>query len=325
MRKGQYTQGLAILLRNAVPLRAIEEQLKDFEVVKRIEARAKRGPTVIVAYRPDVNGYVAIDVVDQPWPDQMGGAKADLEVFGAWALGHFGPGAWPGGLERACQHSWGWPDGGALQHQAFIRIRSSYVFGTDDNAPLWPEDYRPLEELKFATRMAGELIRLPEAICFFNPNGECALSPSEFFDTLSYHASANLMPLGLWSNVRFFRLEGTNPEWCLMDTVGMSQLDAPDHEAFFQLDAYDTGQIGNFLRNASAYIVERGPIIRNGDTMDGPGNIWWQGFNVKQGHVVPPRRVVRWLPLDGRDPPAELAEVSMESQPAVPIKRPTRV
>jgi hypothetical protein len=36
--KGHYTQGLAILLRNAVPLRAIEEQLEDFKVVKRIEA-----------------------------------------------------------------------------------------------------------------------------------------------------------------------------------------------------------------------------------------------------------------------------------------------
>jgi hypothetical protein len=130
--------------------------------------------------------------------------------------------------------------------------------------------------------MAGALIRLPEALCFFNPNGECVRSFSEFFHSLSRHAAANLMPLDLWSNLRFFKLEGTMPQWGLIDTVGMSQLDVPDHEAFFQLDAYDKDQIGTFLRSASTYVVERGPIIRNGDTMDGPGNIRWQGFNLNR-------------------------------------------
>ena len=195
--KGFYTQGLAILLRRAATLRAIEESLQGFGVVKRVEGSstwAIGGPSVVVAYRPDVNGYVAVDTIEHGWPDHMGDPKADPEVFAAC---HFGPGAWPGGLDRACQHSWGWPDGRSipLQHQAFIRIRSSYAFGADYKAPIMPSDYEPLQELEFVTRIAAALVRLPEVLCFFNPNGECVRSASQFLDALSHHASAKQMPL----------------------------------------------------------------------------------------------------------------------------------
>ena len=43
-----------------------------------------------------------------------------------------------------------------------------------------------------------------------------------------------------------------------MDTVGMSQLDAPDHEAIFQVSAYDAAKVDSFLRKASSYVLERG-------------------------------------------------------------------
>ncbi len=306
--KGFYTQGLAILLRHAVPLKAIEKRLYDFRIVKRVEGSTSwpiSGPSVVVAYRPDVNGYVSIDVVDQRWPDHMGDPKTEPEVFAAWSMGHFGPAAWPGGLERACQHSWGWPGGRSipLQHQAFIRIRSSYAFGADDNTPVMPEDYKPLPGLDFVTRLASALVRLPAALCYFNPNGECVKSVSGLLEPLCLPASAKQMPLDIWSNVRFFKIQEVKPEWSLMDTVGMSQLDVPDHEAFFQLDAYEPSEIGTFLRNASTYVVERGPVIRDGDTIDGPGDVRWQGRNIDESRVAPPRAVIRWLPLDGRKAP----------------------
>jgi hypothetical protein len=313
-RKGFYTQGLAILLRKATPLQAIEESLQDFDVVKRLAESSSHwafaGPSVVVAYRPDVNGYVAVDTIDHQWPDHMGDPKAEPEVFGAWSMGHFGPGAWPGSLERACQHSWGWPDGRSvpLQHQALIRVRSSYVFGADDNAPVMPSDYNALQELEFLTRIAAALVRLPEVLCFFNPNGECVRSASQFLDALSQRTSAKEMPLDVWSNVRFFRFEGTKPEWALMDTVGLSQLDASDHEACFPLDAYSPSEIDNFLKNVSAYVVEHGPVIRDGDTVDGPGNAKWQGFNLKEGRIGPPREVIRWFPLDGQKIPVALTQ-----------------
>jgi hypothetical protein len=240
----------------------------------------------------------------------MGDPEADPDVFAGWSMGQFGPATWPGGLERACQHSWGWPGGRSvpLQHQAFIRIRSSYVFGGDDNAPVMPSDYKALPELEFVTRIAAALARLPQVLCFFNPNGECVRSASQFLDALNHHTSAKRMPLDVWSNVRFFRLEDTKPAWALMDTVGMSQLDAADHEACFPLDAYSPGEVDNLLRNVSAYVVQQGPVIRDGDTVDGPGNAKWLGFNLEEGRVAPPREVIRWFPLDGRKLPAQLTE-----------------
>ena len=309
--KGFYTQGLAILLRKAATLQAIEERLQGFTVVKRVEGSAIwaiGGPSLVVAYRPDVNGYVSVDTIEHGWPDHMGDPKADPEVFAAWSMGHFGPGAWPGSLERACQHSWAWPEGRSipLQHQAFIRIRSSYAFGASDEAPVMPSTYEPLPELEFVTRLAAALVGLPEVLCYFNPNGECVKSASDFLTTLSHHASAEQMPLDVWSNVRFFRFEETKPEWALMDTVGMSQLDAPDQEACFPLDAYAPREVADFLRNACAYLVQEGPVIRDGDTMDGPENVKWQGVNLKEGRIAPPREVIRWFPLDGRPVPAEL-------------------
>jgi Domain of unknown function (DUF4261) len=309
--KGFYTQGLAILLREAATLDAIEELLTDFTVVKRGEGStswAIAGPSLVVAYRPEVNGYVSVDITDHRWPDGMGNPQTESEVFAAWSMGHFGPGAWPGSFERACQHSWGWPDGRTvpLQHQAFIRIRSSYIFGASENTPIMPSDYDPLHELEFATRIAAALVRLPQALCYFNPNGECVRGASQLLDSLSEHASAKQMPLDVWSNVRFFNLQDIAPAWTLMDTVGMSQLDAPDHEAYFQSTAYEPGEVDRFLRNTSLYVAKQGPVIRDGDTTDGPGNVRWQGFNMSEGRVAPPRQVIRWFPVDRRKIPAEL-------------------
>jgi len=325
LRKRFYTQGLAILLRQAVTLDAIEELLTDFTVVKRTEASTIwtiAGPTLLLAYRPEVNGYVSVDVVDHCWPDRMGDPETDPDVWGAWNMGHFGPGAWPGSLERACQHSWGWPEGRSipLQHQAFIRILSSYTFGLpnvwtdvpENYDAAWaatrPKDYDPVHELTFVTRVAAALVRLPQALCYFNPNGECVRDASQLLDCLNDHASAEELPWYVWSNVRFFKLEDAKPVWNLMDTVGLSQLDAPDHEAFFELAAYKPGEVNTFLRVMSSYLVNDRPIIRDGDTTDGPGNVRWQGFNLSEARVAPPRPVIRWFPLDRRKIPAELAK-----------------
>ena len=80
-----------------------------------------------------MNGYVAVDVVNHPWPDAMGDPTASAMIFCRWLMGHFGPFVYPGNLARAEQHNWAWepartsPDG----HGGFIRVRTSYVFGGD--------------------------------------------------------------------------------------------------------------------------------------------------------------------------------------------------
>jgi hypothetical protein len=49
-----------------------------------------------------------------------------------------------------------------------------------------------------------------------------------------------------------------------------SQLDAPDHEACFPKDRYEASEVARFLRNTADYVCE-GPVIQDGDTMDGLG------------------------------------------------------
>jgi len=325
LRKRFYTQATAILLREAVTLDAIEDLLAVFTIVKRDEGSTIwpiAGPSLVVAYRPEVNGYVSVDIVAHPWPDRMGDPKTDLEVFAAWNMGHFGPGTWPGSLKRACQHSWGWPDGRSvpLQHGAFVRIRSSYTFGApdvwtsvpEDYDAVWaatrPTDYDPVHELAFVTRIAAALVRLPQTLCYFNPNGECVRDAVQLVDCMNDHASDGQLPLSVWSNVRLFTLQKAEPAWNLMDTVGMGQLDALDHEAIFESIAYEPGEVDAFLRVMASYVVIDKPTINDGDTSDGPGNVRWQGFHVAEARVSPPRPVIRWFPQDRRQIPAELAK-----------------
>jgi hypothetical protein len=311
--KGMYTQCVCVLLTQAPELSAVESAVSNFEVVARKEHSDNwvfSGPSLILPYRPEVNGYIQIDVVNRPWPDHMGDSKREPELLAAWGMACFGPFAYPGGLQRAMQHSYSWADGKTRpnEHQAFIRVRTSYVFGAEQNAPIMPSDYAPLPELRRVTEISQALLSLPGSLCYFNPNGEALHDRTSMGESLTYHNSQNLPPLDVWSNVRIFKLEGGRTAWTMMDTVGLGQLDVDDHEACFESGRYIPDQIVNFLRNASDYVMKHGPVIRDGDTMNGPGKQNWQARRMNRGLVDPPRHVLRWFPQDRSKPPAALLE-----------------
>jgi len=315
--KGFFTQSAVVLLREPPQLHELEAKLGAFSVVRSVPESENweiAGPSLIVAYRPDVNGYVSVDIVSRPWPDDMGDPAADNLVFSAWAMGHFGPCVFPGNLQRASEHSWTWEAGRsiAVGHQGFLRIRSSYIFGAEKDAKVLPQDYDALEELRFVTRLAQVLLQIPEAICYFNPNGEILMPADRVDQVMSRFLSGGVPALEVWTNVRFFDL-GV-PQWLFMDTVGMGQLDLPDQEIFFPSERYEPSEIDGFLRNISLYILQKGQVIRDGDTVAGPGGISWQGHVIDEGFTAPPRSVLRWFPLDGSTPPDELR--SMLQKPA---------
>jgi Domain of unknown function (DUF4261) len=151
-------------------------------------------------------------------------------------------------------------------------------------------------ELEFVTQIAAALVDLPEVLCFFNPSGECVRHARRFRDWLSRYGSTGRLPFEFWSNIRFFKFDDLNPEWWMLDTVGMVQFDVPDHEAWFRAGTHDPTEIANFLRDLCIYAVEKAPTIKDGDVT----------VNAKRGRMMPQRRVVRWFERCGQDLPDEL-------------------
>lgn len=304
MPRGIYTQTTCILLCEEVAWEQLRPALAEYTIRKEIAEGSDwpfGGPAYILDYRPDQNGYVAVDIVNRPWPDGMGDPKREATIFGAWTMGMFGPQTYPGGLERAMQQCWAWEQGKVLpaRHSGFIRVRSSYAFGADENAPLWPDDYDAEQDLEFVTQVARALLALPQAQCYFNPGGEVLRDQAMVEESLEYGRDHELPPLELWSNVRLFNID---ENWSLMDTVGNGQLDVVDIEAAFDR-RYDPGEVDGFLRNVTLYLLTNGAVIQDKDTMDGPGNIRWQARHFENGLCDPPRRVICFVPVDGTQSP----------------------
>jgi len=310
MPKGIFVQSACILLRDAVAIEEIERALFAFEIIRRTDRGptwVMGGPGLLVKYRPQVNGLVLIDIIDRPWPDSMGHPETDPQLFGGWAMGQFGPFVFPASLERASQQSWVWQAGKEVgpQHRAFLRIRCSYALGAEQDAPVIAADAEPVDELEHLTGIAQALLSLPAAICLFNPNGEVLRNLAGVEESIRFADQHEVLPLDLWSNIRLFNV---NQDWLMMDTVGNAQLDLPDVEAIFTRK-YEPGEIDGFLRDSTFYLYNNGrDVIKNGDTMDGPGGVNWRAQHHEHGVSDPPRSVLTWVPVDGATPPEELKD-----------------
>jgi len=315
MAKGFFTQSACVLLSEPTSLDAVAPLLSEFQIVKRVDQSVDQnlsGPALILAFRPEVNGYVNVDVRNHVWPDHMGDPKTDPMLFAAWTMGHWGPHAFPGNLRRAREQLWTWTEGKETtqRHAALIHISTSYIFGLAKDAPIVPADYDPLPEIRFVTRIALALLKHPAALAYFNANGEVLADEKLLRKSLKYHDQHKIPPFDIWSNVR---LLNPNNGWMIMDTVGMEQLDRPDLEACFPAKQYDLGQVSYFLRNCCLYLLTKGEIVKDKDTMNGPGDVKWQAHYVKKELSAPPRRLIRWFPLDGSQPPPEMCDAESKS------------
>jgi len=309
--KGIFTQGMMVLLSESVSLDKLEQVLaEEFNIVGKNENFQEWsfcGPSLLISFRPEVNGYVLVDIVDKPWPDHMGDPEQKDMLFNAWSAGNFGPFAFPGNLNHAAQQSWLFEEGPnvAKEHKGFIRIRSSYVVANaQEGTPYMPEDYNVKDEIIFVTKIAQKILQLHQTIGFFNPNGECLASDELVDNLMARYDQAGYIPLEIWTNVRVFNVP-ENKDWLLMDTVGMAQLDSVDHEAIFLRDSYDPSEVVVFLRNLSVYLLKK-PELDEDEALTGPGNVEWKSSVKKMSKSSPPRTVIRWYPLDNSTPPEEV-------------------
>lgn len=324
MAKGLFTQGIVVLLRQSVSIEEVAAAIDDFypsEPIAASEDWTFLGPAVLLNMDEDGSGKVVVDVVDHRWPDAMGGSldgsqddsesTEDRKISDAWGLGNFGPHNYPGSLQRACEQSWVWEDGRELgdEPQAFIRVRSSYVLGEEDDAPILPEGYEPFDELALVTEVAAAITELPQAICYFNPNGEVLRDLKTLNESFEYAEENDFPPLDLWSNVRLYRLEN---DWAVMDTVGNSQLDLLDVEACFHAESYEFSEIESFLRLVTCFLEEAEEPIEDGDSVEGPGDKVWKIWRIDDSIAAPPRQVLRCLPQDDREVPEQYRVPAME-------------
>jgi Domain of unknown function (DUF4261) len=302
MAKGLFTQGFCLLTNGQTAIEDIKFVLQShgFEVVKETAAQSEwcfSGPSLVIPFLPEVNGYAAVDVVDQPWPDTMGDPKSDPMTFGAWSMGHFGPFAFPGSLARARDHARPREMGVTVaeSHLGFIRIRLSYIFGCNDNATVFPEHYDSLAEMNFLNRAVLALIDAPGVLCYFNPNGEVLRDRKRFRDLWDGCRKQQKVSLLLWTNTRSFIL---SEKLGFMDTVGNSQLEIRDVEAIFPQGSYHPGDIDYYLRNVTHYLLDLDREMQTGEAMDGPGesNLTWTIEMLDKGVIEPPRQVLRLYP-----------------------------
>ena len=317
--KGLFTQGAMVLTEQPADAEAVERALGAFDGVKRSPADGEKNwisgyPTWLIPYRREVNGVVTVEVVGAPWPDDMGDPRSPDKnrqmLFGAWSMGFMGPFTWPDNLARATQFAEAFGRGvaaeAAKRHSAFVRVRSSYAMGGDENARIIPDGYDARAELDFVTSVAQALTRLPGALCYFNPGGETLYTPEGLDEALRELRQKGLPPLPVWAESRLMRLEDA-PPWVAADIVGMGQLDVDDQEACFRRGKHDPGDVLDFLRNITFYVLANGPVIKDGHTTEGPGGVW-RAMQVEEALLPASRPALRWLPEDGSEPPAALRQ-----------------
>lgn len=258
------------------------------------------GASLVVSCGLGPNDAALVDVVDRPWPDGMGDPKADPVTFGAWALGQFGPFTFPGSLNRAMQHAWGWKAAREVagQHRGFVRIRMVRMDGPKDaHSPTHLSE--PAAELAALDRVALALQDVRGVLCYFNPNGEVLFDLATVRQVTADAGAQQLLPLLLWSNVRLFNLDST---YGFMDTVGNGQLGVADIEAIYPRKSYDPSTIAYYMRNVTHYLMGLDRELRSGERIDGPNetNLSWMIESLENGLVEPPRRVLRLFPKGDR-------------------------
>ena len=178
MSSDMFTQTLCVLLKTEVSLEAIAEALATFHPKRQRDGQVGwefSGPALVLEIPDLETGYVVVDLVTRPWPDDMGFDQQESTLFQAWDSGQFGPYTFPGSLERATEQSWGWPDGDAVRDQCvgFIRVRLGYHLDDENESENeLSQEFDPVSELESLTRICSELLRMPQAICYFNPSGE---------------------------------------------------------------------------------------------------------------------------------------------------------
>lgn len=306
-----FVETMVVLLRSAPTIEEMRTVFGEFTINRArkegIDTWEHCGPALFLEYRPEYFGQFVVDIVDRPWPDEMDFDKPDTALHKAWVEGCFGIETCPGALERAIEHSWVWPEGreAVKEAKAFLRVRTTFSLDRDEEFEEddWiPDDYFAPEELMEMHSVVLALLKLPQAICYFNPQGEVLRDEASFDEADELYFENEVPALELWSNVRLFRFDD---QWTMMDTVGNSQIQVPDFEAVFFAEAYSPADVEQFLRIATMYFLEDAEFESREGLKDENGVNWKLSIQL-DSLCDPPRQIIRLTPDDQRELPEGL-------------------
>jgi hypothetical protein len=139
-------------------------------------------------------------------------------------------------------------------------------------------------------------------LALFNPNGELLLPAEVLRARLERDARGEALAVDAWANVRMYRLPRDGADWMVYDTVGMGQLDVCDHQALLPFGHESSRHVPGLLHSIAEYDADKRGVIGLDDTATDDGGCRWRAYDVGQGLVPPPRRVVWWAPTNVRVP-----------------------
>ena len=162
--------------------------------------------------------------------------------------------------DAALAQSWWWPEA-----RAIVPRCTSALELTDELHDLLDPALR-IQNLK---RALVCLLGAFPARALYWPVTAQFLEPDQFVHATIEDGFTSPVPGAV--NVRFYRLEpetGDDDESFLMDTLGLSALGLFDLQCHFR--GLDPDQVSRTLYETACYLFDRGPVLRDGDSVQGP-------------------------------------------------------
>jgi hypothetical protein len=158
-------------------------------------------------------------------------------------------------LEGPCATSWMWPTG--MDASKVIRPHRTHVLVTMVGGKA--DRIRRRLLLTALTAMGGQQ---PGVLGIYWPEGTMVHYPKVFVEMANEIDSPKAPPLYLWVDFRVFRnQDGT----CGMFTTGLSSIGFMEFE--IPSVAMEPGELRQWAVNISYYLIEKGPVLKDGDTI----------------------------------------------------------
>lgn len=281
----QDTWMLAVLCSSPIAVEAVSHSLGSAAERKEVRHQLPVRPAHSLVARSE-GITVIVDVYDHRWLDFSGHEEGSQSSVYTHLEEHEHLLAPPWSLKRAVQQYRAADDANiaAANHGAYILLR----------VPLQPEG-QTIEAFQRLLDVASDVLKVKQADCIFNPRGETLGGRDRFGQMKQRYREEGLPPLELLANARFHEI---GAGWCMIDTVGLHQLDLPDQEIIFHPEHLPQEEAIHFARNLAMHFLVHRPHVTQGETASGPHETIWEAMPVTRGALPPHRKAIRWLPED---------------------------